>query len=273
MSNLVIKNLYASVNGVQILKGINLELNTNEIHALLGPNGHGKSTLLGVLMGNPKYSVDSGEIYLDGESLLEMSVDTRSKKGLFLGMQYPQEIPGVTVSDFLKVALNAHNEKPVSLYKFIKELENASKEVNLPFDMVHRFINEGFSGGEKKRNEIIQMLVLKPKIAMLDEIDSGLDVDALKIIGNAINKMINESKEFSCLIVSHYARMYELVRPTHVHVIVNGRVVTTGDYSIVEKIDKQGYDWIKSELGIEIQKEVAMNTVSIGACATKALKK
>ena len=232
MSNLVIKDLYASVNGVQILKGINLELNTNEIHALLGPNGHGKSTLLGVLMGNPKYTVDSGEIYLNGENLLEMSVDQRSKKGLFLGMQYPQEIPGVTISDFLKVALNAHNERPVSLYKFIKELENASKEVNLP-----------------------------------------LDVDALKIIGNAINKMKNESKEFSCLIVSHYARMYELVRPTHVHVIVNGRVVTSGDYSIVERIDKQGYDWIKSELGIEIQKEVAMNTVSIGTCATKALKK
>jgi Fe-S cluster assembly ATP-binding protein len=273
MANLVIKDLYASVNGVQILKGINLELNTNEIHALLGPNGHGKSTLLGVLMGNPKYTVDSGEIYLNGENLLEMTVDQRSKKGLFLGMQYPQEIPGVTVSDFLKVALNAHNEKPVSLFKYIKELEKASKEVNLPFDMVHRFINEGFSGGEKKRNEILQMLVLKPKIAMLDEIDSGLDVDALKVIGNAINKMKDESQEFSCLIVSHYARMYELVKPTHVHVIVNGRVVTSGDYTIVEKIDKQGYDWIKSELGIEIQKEVAMNTVSIGTCATKALKK
>ena len=139
--------------------------------------------------------------------------------------------------------------------------------------MVHRFINEGFSGGEKKRNEILQMLVLKPTIAMLDEIDSGLDVDALKVIGSAINKMKDESQEFSCLIVSHYARMYELVKPTHVHVIVNGRVVTSGDYTIVEKIDKQGYDWIKSELGIEIQKEVAMNTVSIGSCATKALKK
>ena len=145
-------------------------------------------------MGNPKYTVDSGEIYLNGENLLEMTVDQRSKKGLFLGMQYPQEIPGVTVSDFLKVALNAHNEKPVSLFKYIKELEKASKEVNLPFDMVHRFINEGFSGGEKKRNEILQMLLLKPDLAMLDEIDSGLDVDALVCVSEAIKEMQEKEK-------------------------------------------------------------------------------
>lgn len=270
MSKLVIKNLKASVNGIEILKGINLEMNLNEIHALLGPNGHGKSTLLGILMGNPKYEVTEGSITWDGEDLLAMSVDERSRKGLFLAMQYPQEIPGVTVSDFLKAAINAHQDKPISLYKFIKGLENAAKDVNLPLDMVHRFINEGFSGGEKKRNEILQMLVLKPKLAMLDEIDSGLDVDALKVIANAINKL-KEETGMGCLLVSHYARMYDLVHPTHVHVIVNGRIVVSGDESIVTKIDTQGYEWIKKELGIEIKKEErTMSTVSIGTCATAA---
>ena len=268
MSRLVIKDLRAAVNGIEILKGINLEMDLNEIHALLGPNGHGKSTLLGVLMGNPKYEVLEGNITWNGEDLLAMSVDERSRKGLFLAMQYPQEIPGVTVSDFMKAAINAHQDKPVSLYKFIKSLENAAKEVNLPLDMVHRFINEGFSGGEKKRNEILQMLVLKPQLAMLDEIDSGLDVDALKVIANAINKL-KEETGFGCLLVSHYARMYDLVHPTHVHVIVNGRIVVSGDESIVKKIDTQGYEWIKKELGIEIKKEErVMNTVSIGTCAT-----
>lgn len=268
MSRLVIKDLRAAVNGIEILKGINLEMDLNEIHALLGPNGHGKSTLLGVLMGNPKYEVLEGSITWNGEDLLAMSVDERSRKGLFLAMQYPQEIPGVTVSDFMKAAINAHQDKPVSLYKFIKSLENAAKEVNLPLDMVHRFINEGFSGGEKKRNEILQMLVLKPQLAMLDEIDSGLDVDALKVIANAINKL-KEETGFGCLLVSHYARMYDLVHPTHVHVIVNGRIVVSGDESIVKKIDTQGYEWIKKELGIEIKKEERlMNTVSIGTCAT-----
>ena len=268
MSRLVIKDLRAAVNGIEILKGINLEMDLNEIHALLGPNGHGKSTLLGVLMGNPKYEVLEGSITWNGEDLLAMSVDERSRKGLFLAMQYPQEIPGVTVSDFMKAAINAHQDKPVSLYKFIKSLENAAKEVNLPLDMVHRFINEGFSGGEKKRNEILQMLVLKPQLAMLDEIDSGLDVDALKVIANAINKL-KEETGFGCLLVSHYARMYDLVHPTHVHVIVNGRIVVSGDENIVKKIDTQGYEWIKKELGIEIKKEErVMNTVSIGTCAT-----
>lgn len=270
MAKLVIKNLKASVNGIEILKGINLEMDLNEIHALLGPNGHGKSTLLGVLMGNPKYEVTEGSITWDGEDLLAMSVDERSRKGLFLAMQYPQEIPGVTVSDFMKAAINAHQDKPVSLYKFIKSLENAAKDVNLPLDMVHRFINEGFSGGEKKRNEILQMLVLKPRLAMLDEIDSGLDVDALKIIANAINKL-KEETGFGCLLVSHYARMYDLVHPTHVHVIVNGRIVVSGDESIVTRIDKEGYEWIKKELGIEIKKEErVMSSTSIGVCATAA---
>lgn len=270
MAKLVIKNLKASVKGIEILKGINLEMDLNEIHALLGPNGHGKSTLLGVLMGNPKYEVTEGSITWDGEDLLAMSVDERSRKGLFLAMQYPQEIPGVTVSDFMKAAINAHQDKPVSLYKFIKSLENAAKDVNLPLDMVHRFINEGFSGGEKKRNEILQMLVLKPRLAMLDEIDSGLDVDALKIIANAINKL-KEETGFGCLLVSHYARMYDLVHPTHVHVIVNGRIVVSGDENIVTRIDKEGYEWIKKELGIEIKKEErVMSSTSIGVCATAA---
>ena len=270
MSKLQIIDLHVSVEGKEILKGVNLELNTGEFHVIMGPNGTGKSTLASTIMGHYKYQVTQGQILLDGEDVLAMSVDERSRKGLFLAMQYPQEIPGVTVSDFMKAAINAHQDKPVSLYKFIKSLENAAKDVNLPLDMVHRFINEGCSGGEKKRNEILQMLVLKPRLAMLDEIDSGLDVDALKVIANAINKL-KEETGFGCLLVSHYARMYDLVHPTHVHVIVNGKIVVSGDESIVARIDKEGYEWIKKELGIEIKKEErVMNTVSIGVCATAA---
>lgn len=272
MSTLLIKDLVVSANEYLILKGINLQINDHEIHALLAPNGHGKSTLLSVIMGNPKYVVESGSIIFNGQDLLAMNVDERSRAGLFLAMQYPQEIPGVSIADFMKAALNAHNGKPVALYKFIKELENAAKEVNLPLDMVHRFINEGFSGGEKKRNEILQMLVLKPSFAMFDEIDSGLDVDAIKIIAAAINKM-KSTPNFSALLVSHYARMYELVKPTHVHIIINGQIVISGDYTLIEKIDTQGYDWIKDELGVEVQKQVVKKSVaSLGLCGAKRTK-
>ncbi|HHU28280.1 TPA: Fe-S cluster assembly ATPase SufC, partial [bacterium] len=189
MKTLEIKDLYVSVGDTEILKGINLTIKSGELHALLGPNGHGKSTLLQSIMGNPKYTVTSGQILLDGEDVLAMDVDERARKGLFLAMQYPPEISGVTISDILKEAINQRRDTPVSLYKFIKELEDATKEVDLPLDIVHRFVNEGFSGGEKKRNEVLQMLLLKPDFALLDEIDSGLDVDALKAIGDAINKM------------------------------------------------------------------------------------
>jgi Fe-S cluster assembly ATP-binding protein len=276
MKTLEIKNLHVKVGDLEILKGIDLTVKTGELHALLGPNGHGKSTLLGAIMGNPKYTISEGSITLDGEDVLAMSVDERAKAGLFLAMQYPMEISGVTISDFMKEAINVRNEKPISLYKFIKELENATKEVGLPLDMVHRFINEGFSGGEKKRNEVLQMMLLKPSFALLDEIDSGLDVDALKIITDVINRMRND--DFGCLVVSHYARMYSLISPTHVHVVINGKIVVSGDNSIITKIDNQGYEWIKDEYGIEVSKasneEVVRSApLSLGACAANTSKK
>lgn len=275
MAILKINNLQATVNGKPILKGIDLEVKTGELHALLGPNGHGKSTLLGVIMGHPKYEVTGGSITLDGQDVLAMSVDERARAGLFLGLQHPLEVPGVTVSDFLRVAINSRQEKPVSLMKYVRDLEKATQKVGFPLDMVHRAINEGFSGGEKKRNEILQMIMLKPTIVMLDEIDSGLDVDSLRLVADAINSLRGQT--FGCLVVSHYARLYSMIKPTHVHVIVNGRIIATGDQRIIDNIDTKGYDWVKSEYGVDIKKDdnenkPVMNTVSIGACAVKEEK-
>ena len=267
MANLKIQDLVVSTNGIEILKGINLEINSGEIHALLGPNGHGKSTLLNVIMGHPKYEVISGSIVLNGEDVLTMSVDERARAGLFLAMQSPQEVTGVSNSDFLKAAINAKREKPISLYAFIKQLEQASKEVGLPLDMIHRSINEGYSGGEKKRNEMLQMMVLKPAFALIDEIDSGLDVDALRYVGEAIKKL--QGPTFGSLIVSHYARLYQLVKPSHVHIIVNGKIILSGGEELIEKIDTQGYEWIRSELGISLQKEERPKAVSLDSCAVK----
>lgn len=266
MATLEIKNLHVSVAEKEILKGINLTIKENEIHALLGPNGNGKSTLLSTIMGQPKYIVTEGEILLDGKDVLSMSVDERAKAGLFLALQYPPEIPGVINSDFLKSALNARSEKPVSLYKFITQLESATQEVNLPLDMIHRYLNDGFSGGEKKRNEIIQMKLLKPEIAMLDEIDSGLDVDALQVVASSIEDVIKRNG--SALVVSHYARFYQMIKPTQVHVIVDGKILITGNQEIVERIDKQGFDWVKAEYGIDVNK-VDLRPSSIGLCGVK----
>jgi len=268
MATLVIKDLHAEVEGKEILKGINLTLNENETVALLGPNGHGKSTLLNVLMGHPKYTVTSGTVTWDEKDLLSMTVDQRSKAGLFLGMQNPCEVPGVINSDFLRAAINEHVDKKVSTYEFYKKLDNAIKEVKMPFDLATRSLNEGFSGGEKKRNEILQLVMLNPKLAFLDEIDSGLDVDALQIVSDVINSL--KEKGIGFLIISHYARLFDLVKPTRAIVVVNGRIAFDGDNSIVNRIDKQGYEWIKTELGIEIEKEdQQMNKVSIGSCAVK----
>lgn len=267
MGRLIINNLCVSVEEKKILKGINLVINDGEIHALIGPNGHGKSTLLSTIMGHPKYKVQSGSVIYNDEDVLEMSVDTRSKKGIFLAMQYPMEISGVKNIDFLKGAINARNEKPVSLYKFIKEVENASKEVGFDSNLISRNLNEGFSGGEKKRNEILQMKLLHPSLALIDEIDSGLDVDGLNMIANAINSS-NDGK-FSALIISHYSKLYTLVKPTHVHIIVDGKIITSGDYSLIERVDKEGYSWIEKEYGISIAKEESKKVVSLGTCAIK----
>ena len=269
MSVLSIKDLHVAIGDKEILKGINLTINTGETHALMGPNGNGKSTLLGTIMGHPKYKVTQGTITLDGEDVLSMSVDERSRKGLFLGMQYPQEIPGVTNSDFLRSAMNARREKPLSLYQFIKAMDHATEALEMDSNLAHRYLNEGFSGGEKKRNEILQMKLLEPKFALLDEIDSGLDVDALRIVADNINEMRETKKEdFGLAMVSHYERLYELVKPTHVHVLVDGNIVVEGGFELIEKINNEGYEWVKKELGIELQKEDE-DVVSIGVCGHK----
>ncbi len=273
MATLQIINLHAKVEDKEILKGVNLTIKENETLALLGPNGHGKSTLLSVIMGHPKYEVTEGQILLDGQDVLSMSVDERSRAGLFLAMQYPSEVPGVINSDFLKAAMNARREKPLSLFQFYKALDKASSEVKFSMDMVNRSLNEGFSGGEKKRNEIFQMMLLNPAISMLDEIDSGLDVDAISIVSDAINK-IKKDTNMGFLVVSHYARLYDLIHPTRAAVMINGQIVVEGGPEIIKKIDTTGYEWIRTEFGIKIEKDTQdMNTISIGSCATKEVLK
>lgn len=268
MSKLIIKNLHAEVDGKKILKGINLTISEGETVALLGPNGHGKSTLLNVIMGHPKYKVTEGSIYLDDQNILELSTDERAKAGLFLGMQAPSEVPGVINSDFLRAAVNARQERPISTYQFYKLLDSAVKEVKMPFDLATRSLNEGFSGGEKKRNEILQMILLQPKIAMLDEIDSGLDVDAIQIVADVIKSEQEKGRGF--LVISHYARLFDLIAPTRAVVIINGRVAIDGGVENIKRIDTTGYEFIKTELGIEIEKEEQdMNKVSIGSCAVR----
>ena len=268
MAKLVIKNLHAEVDGKEILKGINLTINEGETVALLGPNGHGKSTLLNVIMGHPKYKVTEGSIKLDDVDILSLTTDERAKTGLFLGMQLPSEVPGVINSDFLRAAVNARLEKPISTYQFYKLLDSAVKEVKMPFDLATRSLNEGFSGGEKKRNEILQMILLQPKIAMLDEIDSGLDVDAIQIVADVIKSQ--QQKGMGFLVISHYARLFDLINPTRAIVIINGRVAIDGNPDTIKRIDTTGYEFIKTELGIDIEKEeVEMNKVSIGSCAVR----
>lgn len=274
MSQLEIKDLTVEIDGKEILKGLSLNIDKNEIHALMGPNGNGKSTLLAAVMGNPKFTVTGGSITFEGQDVLAMSVDERSRAGLFLGMQYPQEVAGVTNSDFLRAAMNARREKPIPLFTFIREMEGTVKDLQMKPDLAHRFLNEGFSGGEKKRNEIVQMKMLKPSFAMLDEIDSGLDVDALKVVADAINDVREESK-MGMMVVSHYARFYNLLKPTHAHVLVDGRIVVSGGPELVDKIDTEGYDWIEKEYGVKVSEEAEKTKtgkISIGACAAQVKK-
>ena len=269
MSLLAIENLHVAVKGKEILRGVNLELREGETLALLGPNGHGKSTLLAAIMGNPNYQVTEGSIRLDGVDVLSLPVNERSKAGLFLAMQYPPEIPGVNSADFLKASLNARREKPMKLFEFYSKMEKAYKAMGIPFEMSTRNLNEGFSGGEKKRNEILQMKLLDPKFALLDEIDSGLDVDAMQVVAKAIEE--EQQKDRGFLVVSHYARLYDMIHPTRVAVMINGRIEVTGSPDLIQKIDTQGYEWIKTELGIEIEKKSQeMSKQSIGVCATHA---
>lgn len=269
MKNLMIKDLHVSAEDKEIIKGIDLEIEEGSSHVLMGPNGNGKSTLLAAIMGDPRFTVTQGSITYDGKDILSMPVNERSIAGIFLGMQYPQEIPGVTNSDFLRAAMNVRRERPVSLFEFIKSMDKAIADMQLSEDLAHRFLNEGFSGGEKKRNEIIQMEMLKPSLAMLDEIDSGLDVDAIKLVADAINR-IREESNMSLIIVSHYERFLEYVRPEFTHVLVDGKIVVSGGRDLYEKVDSEGYDWIYREYGIEPRFEAKNNErVSIGTCAVK----
>lgn len=269
---LEIKDLHAVVidnetgKEKEILKGLNLSINTGEMHAIMGPNGTGKSTLASVIMGSPEYTVTKGSITLDGEDVLAMSVDERSKKGIFLAMQNPNEIPGITNSDFIKSALDARldKDKHVSLFRFIKDMDKAVSDLKMNPDLPHRYINEGFSGGEKKRNEILQMKMLKPHFAILDEIDSGLDVDALRIVGENVNDM--KSDTFASLVITHYQRLLDYIKVTHVHIMLDGRIVKSGGVELIEKIDNEGYDWIKEELGI-VTEATRKQSLSLGSCA------
>ena len=272
MATLKIKNLHVEVEGKEILKGVTVNISEGETVALLGPNGHGKSTLLNAIMGHPRYKITKGSIFLDDLDITNLSTDQRAKAGIFLALQNPAEVPGVINSDFLRAAVNATSEERISTYKFYKMLDGATKELKMPFDLATRTLNEGFSGGEKKRNEILQLMLLNPKIAMLDEIDSGLDVDAIQTVADVIKKQQATGKGF--LVISHYARLFDLIQPTRAIVMVNGRVILDGDTSLIKRIDQNGYEFIKTELGIEIEKEeTKMNEVSIGECAVKQVIK
>lgn len=250
-SHMKIEDLHVAIDGKEILKGVNLEIKGGEIHAVMGPNGTGKSTLASALMGHPSYEVTSGSVTLDGEDVLDMEVDERAQAGMFLAMQYPSEISGVTNSDFLRSAINSRREEgdEISLMKFIRELDSQMGLLEMPSEMAHRYLNEGFSGGEKKRNEILQMMMLKPAIAILDEIDSGLDIDALKVVAKGVNEM--RSPEFGCLIITHYQRLLNYIEPDFIHIMMGGKIVMSGGKELAHRLEAEGYDWVKKELGIE----------------------
>ena len=247
---LEIRNLHASVEGKEILRGINLTINDGEVHVLMGPNGSGKSTLSNVIVGNPKFDVTEGEIIFNGKNLLDLEPEERSHEGVFMSFQAPIEIPGVSMTNFMRAAINAKREyfgqEPLSASDFLKVLREKRKLVGLDAHFMSRGVNEGFSGGERKRNEIFQMAVLEPTFSILDETDSGLDVDALRIVAEGFNQL--RKPETSALVITHYQRMLDYLKPDFVHVIVNGKVVKEGDASLGYEIEKRGFDWIKEEL-------------------------
>ncbi|HDC9290711.1 TPA: Fe-S cluster assembly ATPase SufC [Staphylococcus aureus] len=248
-STLEIKDLHVSIEDKEILKGVNLTINTDEIHAIMGPNGTGKSTLSSAIMGHPSYEVTKGEVLLDGVNILELEVDERAKAGLFLAMQYPSEITGVTNADCMRSAINAKREEgqEINLMQFIKKLDKNMDFLDIDKDMAQRYLNEGFSGGEKKRNEILQLMMLEPKFAILDEIDSGLDIDALKVVSKGINQMRGEN--FGALMITHYQRLLNYITPDKVHVMYAGKVVKSGGPELAKRLEEEGYEWVKEEFG------------------------
>ncbi|GAO99593.1 Fe-S cluster assembly ATPase SufC [Fructobacillus ficulneus] len=252
MKTLEIIDLHVTVEGKEILKGVNLVVNTGEIHAIMGPNGTGKSTLSQTIMGHPAYEITQGKIILDGQDLAEMSVDERARAGLFLAMQYPAEIQGITNFEFMRSAVNARraDDDQVNLMDFIKELDEKREFLSMSNEMANRYLNEGFSGGEKKRNEILQMMMIHPNIAILDEIDSGLDIDALKVVSKGVNSM--RSDDFATLMITHYQRLLDYIVPDFVHVMMGGKVVKTGGPELAKRLEGEGYRALRDELGLDI---------------------
>ena len=259
MATLEIKNLHVEVKDEEkkaykkILKGVNLTMHTGEIQAIMGPNGTGKSTLSETIMGNPKYRVTEGQILLNGENVLDMTVDERARKGLFLAMQYPAEVPGVTNAEFLRAAINARRPKddPIPVMDFIKELNKNMALLDMNDSMTERYLNQGFSGGEKKRNEILQMLMIEPTFGILDEIDSGLDIDALRVVSRGVNAMRGDN--FGALMITHYQRLLNYIVPDVVHVMMDGRVVKDGGPDLAKKLEQEGYAGLRDELGLDIK--------------------
>ena len=249
MENLLeIKNLHATIDGKEILKGINLTVKAGEVHAIMGPNGSGKSTLSNVLVGHPAYTVTEGEIIYKGKNLLELSPEDRSHEGLFLSFQYPVEIPGVSITNFMRAAVNAKREylgqEPMNATEFLKMMREKRAMVNLDSKLANRSVNEGFSGGEKKRNEIFQMAMLEPTLSILDETDSGLDIDALRIVANGVNML--KTPENASIVITHYQRLLDYIVPDIVDVLVDGRIVMSGPKELVMELEEKGYDWIKA---------------------------
>ena len=248
---LEIKDLHASINGKEILKGINLNIKKGEVHAIMGPNGSGKSTLSSVLVGNPAFEVTKGSVTFGGKDLLALSPEDRSHEGIFLSFQYPVEIPGVSMVNFMRAAVNEKRKyeglAPLTASEFLKLMREKRAVVELDNKLANRSVNEGFSGGEKKRNEIFQMAMLEPKLSILDETDSGLDIDALRIVAEGVNKL--KTPETSCIVITHYQRLLDYIKPDIVHVLYKGRIVKTAGPELALELEKRGYDWIKAELG------------------------
>ncbi|BCJ87061.1 Fe-S cluster assembly ATPase SufC [Effusibacillus dendaii] len=248
MAELVIKDLHANVAGKEVLKGFNLTIKGNEVHAIMGPNGTGKTTLSMTLSGHPRYEVTQGEVTLDGKNLLELGVDERARAGLFLAFQYPAEIPGVPLKNFLRQSYNAVKGTEMEVFEFYSIMQEKMQMMKMDMSFANRNLNEGFSGGEKKRNEILQMALLEPKIAILDETDSGLDIDALKIVADGVNSL--RGPELGVLVITHYHRLLEYIKPDFVHVMLDGRIVRSGGPELALELEEKGYDWIRSEVSV-----------------------
>jgi Fe-S cluster assembly ATP-binding protein len=252
MSELIIKDLYVSIEGKEILKGFNLKIKSGEIHAIMGPNGTGKSTLAYTIMGHPSYQITSGEIFLDGNKINDLAPDERSRAGLFLAFQYPMAIPGVTVANYLRTAVNSHRKyenpenKGIPIPEFRKMMIEQMDYLKMDHSFAGRYLNDGFSGGEKKRNEILQMAILKPRFAILDETDSGLDIDALRIVSEGVNAL--RGPNLGVLVITHYQRILNYIHPDFVHVMMEGKIVESGDAQLALHLEEQGYEWVKEKM-------------------------